>query len=128
VQTLVSDWKTAGAEQVAESWLGLAGGSAARPDLVISQNDEMAVGVLRAFAAMRPSWGKVPAIGIDGLPDYGQRLVNEGVLSATILNPSPTGPGVDLVARWLRGEKVTSVTIPVRPYPSIEELAPLHGA
>jgi ABC-type sugar transport system substrate-binding protein len=126
--TLVADWKTAGAEKVTESWLERAGDSLVRPDLIISQNDEMAVGMLRVLRERKPSWGKVPAIGIDGLPDHGQRLVREGVLSATILNPSPTGPGVDLVVRWLRGEKVGPITIPVRPYPAIEELAPLPRA
>jgi simple sugar transport system substrate-binding protein len=128
LETLVGDWKTSAAEKQAEAWLDRAGDAAARPDIVISQNDEMAEGVLRAFRARRPAWGKVAAIGIDGLPDYGQRLVQEGVLAATILNPSPTGPGVDVVARWLRGERVDFVAIPVRPYPSIEELSPISGA
>jgi ABC-type sugar transport system substrate-binding protein len=126
VQTLVADWKTAGAEKATHAWLEAAGDIAAKPDLVISQNDEMAEGVLRVLRVKRPSWGKVAAIGIDGLSDYGQRLVHEGVLSATIVAPSSTGPGVDLVVRWLAGEKVTPVTVPVHPHPSLLELAPLR--
>jgi ABC-type sugar transport system substrate-binding protein len=128
VETLVADWKPAGAAKATEAWLERARTGAVKPDLIVSQNDEMAEGVLRTLRASRPEWGRIPAIGCDGLPDGGQRLVREGDLVATILNPAPFGPGVDLVVRWLRGEQVEPVTIPARPYPAIEELAPLGSA
>jgi len=123
--TLVGDWKPAGAARETTAWLERTGSSAVKPDLVVSHNDEMAEALLRVFREKRPAWGKVPAIGCDGLPDVGQRLVNDGDLLATIINPAASGPGVDLVVRWLRGEKVDPVVVPVRPYPAIEELAPL---
>jgi ABC-type sugar transport system substrate-binding protein len=122
-KTLGSDWTAAGAKRVTEAWLGLAGKSAQKPDLVVSLNDEMAVGVQHAMQAKHPEWGKIRAIGCDGLPDGGQRLVKEGVLAATIVTPASTGPGTELVVRSLRGEKVGPTSaVPVRPFPSIEEL------
>ena len=123
-KTLGSDWTSAGAGRVTEAWLKLAGKSAQKPDLIVSLNDEMAVGVLGAIHAVHPDWGKIPAIGCDGRPDGGQRLVKEGVLAATIVTPATTGPGVDLVVKSTRGEKVDlSAAIPTRPFPSLEELA-----
>lgn len=123
-KTLGSDWTGPGAQKVTESWLALAGKSAQKPDLMVSLNDEMAVGVLKAIQAKRPEWGKVRAIGCDGLPEGGQKLVKEGVLEATIVTPATTGFGTELVVRTLRGEKVDqSVAVPVRPVPSLEELA-----
>jgi ABC-type sugar transport system substrate-binding protein len=123
-KTLGSDWTGAGAQKVAESWLALAGKSAVKPDLIVSFNDEMAVGVLQAIQAKHPEWGKVRAIGCDGLPESGQRLVKEGVLAATIVTPATAGSGTEQVVKSLRGEKVDqAVAVPIRPFPSIEELA-----
>ncbi len=122
-KTLGSDWTEAGAAKVAEAWLKLAGKSALKPDLIVSLNDEMAVGALKAIQSVHPDWGKIRAIGCDGLPEGGQRLVKEGVLAATIVTPACTGTGVELVVRALRGDKVeVASSIPVRPFPSLEEL------
>jgi inositol transport system substrate-binding protein len=123
-KTVSADWKCAGAERATETWLRLVGNAAVRPDLVISQNDEMAEGALQALHANRPDWGKLRAIGCDGLPGSGQRLVREGVLAATIVTPPATGAGVDLVVKSMRGEQVPpGLSIRVRPYPALEELA-----
>ncbi len=80
----------------------------------------MAVGALAAIHAIRPDWGAIRAVGCDGLPESGQRLVREGVLTATVVTPTTTGPAVDLVARSMRGEQVPPVeSIPTRPFPPI---------
>jgi ABC-type sugar transport system substrate-binding protein len=124
-KTLTADWSSAGAEKVAASWLKLMREDAARPDLLGSLNDEMAVGALQAFRTNRPAWGAIPAIGCDGLPQGGQRLVREKVLVATIVTPPTTGPGLELVAKFLRHEEVPKVTfVPVRSFPPLEELKP----
>ncbi len=123
VKTLSADWTAAGAQKATESWIRLAGKAAQRPDLVVSLNDEMAAAVLQAVRANRPDWGALRAIGVDGLVDGGQRLVREGILAATIVTSTTTGPGVDLVVRFLRGEKVPLVSdVGSRPFPSLEQL------
>ena len=125
-KTIGADWSLAGAERGVTSWLGLAGKSAVRPALIVAQNDEMAVGAVRAIQAARPEWGAVPAIGVDGLASGGQRWVREGILAATIVCATPTGAAVELVASALAGKQVPPVTVvPVRPYPPPEQLAPL---
>lgn len=101
----------------------MAGSAASRPDLIVSFNDEMAMGSLEATRAVRPDWKGVRAIGCDGLPDGGQRLVEEGVLAGTVVTPATTGPGVELVARSLRGEQVPPASsVPVRPFPPLDAL------
>lgn len=123
-KTLGSDWTSAGAEKVTEAWLKLAGKSASKPDLVVSLNDEMAAGVLQGIQRLHPEWGKLGAIGCDGLAEGGQRLVREGVLSGTIVCPATAGAGVELVAQSARGEKVgPAASLAIRPFPPLEELA-----
>jgi ABC-type sugar transport system substrate-binding protein len=123
VKTLAANWTTAGAEAAAEGWLGPGARTAVRPDLVLSLNDEMAVGVLRVIERRQPDWGKIRAVGCDGLADGGQRLVREGILAATIVMPATAGICVDLAARSRRGEGVPLVTtVPVKAYPPLETL------
>jgi ABC-type sugar transport system substrate-binding protein len=120
VKTLTADWTVAGAEKATRSWLKLAGERAVQPELVVSMNDEMAVGALQALRAERPRWGAISAIGVDGLPQGGQRLVREKVLSATIVCPASAGAGVDQVTLTLRGEKPRPVVeLPVQSFPAV---------
>ena len=111
-RTLSADWTGATAERLAAGWLRHAS-DAARPDLFVAQNDEMAEGVLRALAKERPQWGAIPVTGCDGLEDAGLALVRAGTLAATIVIPPRGGLAVEAVARHLRGEAVpfsTAVT------------------
>jgi ABC-type sugar transport system substrate-binding protein len=110
VKTLAGDWTAASAERAAQFWLRL-GGKAERPDLVGAQNDEMALGVRKAFLELRPEWKGVRFTGVDGTPEGGQRLVEERVLAATVITPPPTGAAMDLVAHALHGEATPPFTL-----------------
>jgi ABC-type sugar transport system substrate-binding protein len=122
-KTVTADWTTAGAAKGVDQWLRLLGKAAPKPDLVVANNDEMALGALQALRAVRPEWGKLPAIGADGLPGGGQRQVREGLLSGTVVTPATAGTGVEVAARALAGQPVPPETlVPVRPFPSLEEL------
>jgi ABC-type sugar transport system substrate-binding protein len=123
-KTLTCDWSEANAERVMHSWLKLTLANRVRPDLIGVQSDPMAIGVRRAIAATRPEWLDIPITGVDGLPHSGQRLVNDGVLAATVVKPSTTGSALELIARAIRGERTeTSITSPVLSFPPIEEIA-----
>ena len=121
VKTLAGDWTEASGEKAATLWLRL--GRAARPSLIAAQNDAMAAGARKAIAAWKPEWLDLPITGCDGLPDGGQRMVREKTLSATVVQPTSTGPAIELVARGLRGETVPPATsLSARTFPSLEEL------
>jgi ABC-type sugar transport system substrate-binding protein len=101
VRGLNGDWTEAGGEKAVLSWLRLKTAEAFRPDVVAGQNDSMALGARKALREQRREWGSVPFLGCDGLPEGGQRMVAEGVLTATVVTPSNTGPALEIVARWL---------------------------
>ena len=127
VKVLSGDWTADSAERAAGFWLELAA-RIERPDLVGSQNDEMAVGVRKAIAALHPEWKGIAFTGVDGLPEGGQRMVRQKILTATIITPSPTGPSLEMVARALRGEKVPPFALMTpRVFPALEELKPVKG-
>ncbi len=127
-QTLHGDWTEASGEKAVTSWLRLKTSEAFRPDLVVSQNDAMAVGALRAMRKLRPTWAAVRCTGCDGLPAGGRRRVESGELAATIVKPTTTGPALELVARALAGELATSeVVLAPQSFPFEEDLESCHG-
>ncbi len=125
-----AQWTEESGELAMQSWLRLRTGSTDRLDLVICQNDDMAVGARRvlhqqARSLGNPEWRSVPFIGVDGLPEGGKRLVDAGELVATVINPSNTGPALELLARWFTsGEKPPEVLVlPPESYPPEAEIA-----
>jgi ABC-type sugar transport system substrate-binding protein len=107
------------------SWLRLKSSQGFRANLVGAQNDAMARGARKAILALRKSWkGELLAIGCDGLPEGGQRLVKENELTATIVTPTTAGPAVDLVAHALQGRAAPpQLILQPRSYPPEEDLA-----
>ncbi len=95
-------WTEASGEKAVLSWFRLKEGSAATVDLIASQNDHMAVGARRGLLSLRPESARLPVLGIDGLEAGGQRLVQEGRLTATVVMPCNAGRAVEIVAKWLQ--------------------------
>jgi ribose transport system substrate-binding protein len=118
LRVLSGHWTEASGEKAVRAWLRLKTSDTLPPDLVGCQNDSMALGARRAIEALVPERSSVPFTGCDGLPEGGQRLVREGKLAATVITPPNTGPAVDLVAKFLRGEPTTTdVTLKPVSYP-----------
>jgi ABC-type sugar transport system substrate-binding protein len=125
-----AQWTEESGELAMQSWLRLRTGGAERLDLVICQNDDMAVGARRILHQQArtlgyPEWRNVPFIGVDGLPEGGKRLVDLGELAATVVNPSNTGPAIEMLARWFTtGQQPPEVLVlPAESYPTETELA-----
>ena len=72
---------------------------------MFAQNDEMALGAMRALQTAGKT--DVMVVGFDGTPD-GVKAVNDGKMAATIAQlPEMIGAkGVDTAAQVLKGEKV----------------------
>jgi ABC-type sugar transport system substrate-binding protein len=129
VRTLNGAWTEASGEKAVASWLRLKTAEAFPPDLVASQNDLMAAGARKALLEHRREWATVPYLGCDGLPEGGQRLVAEGLLAATVITPSNTGPALEIVATWLRSRHAPHrelILVP-RSYPPETQLSPRAG-
>ena len=120
------DWTEAGGEKAVVSWLRLKTAEAFQPEVVACQNDSMAVGARKALREHRLEWGAVAFLGCDGLPEGGQKLVADGVLAATVVTPSNTGPALEIVARWLQATHVPprEVLLPARSHPAEDRLRP----
>lgn len=84
---------------------------------VAAGNDELALGARRACEALalaehREALLKARFLGVDACPTYGQRLVAEGRLAASVLTPANTGLALALLDRfWSKG-----APLPLRSY------------
>jgi ABC-type sugar transport system substrate-binding protein len=101
-RTVNGDWTEKGGGRAMASWLRLKTVELFQPDLVVCQNDIMAMGARRVLRQQRPEWARVPFLGCDGLPKSGQQQVEAKHLAATVVIPSNTGPALDLVAKWVQ--------------------------
>jgi ABC-type sugar transport system substrate-binding protein len=120
-------WTEDSAQAAVRRWLRLKSSDSVAIDLVAAQDDSMARGARRAMeeAGDAPRHGrKVAYLGIDGVPEVGQRLVDTGELTATIVMPSNTGPAIEHLVRWGRSGVIppATVTLPVAPYPDIPKM------
>lgn len=132
IQLVVLDalWSEESAEHAVRSWLRLRPASEREVHLVAGQDDSIARGARRAFEAAAEGAHHplgVPFLGIDGVPSEGQRLVQQGVLTATVVMPSNTGPALEAIDGWLRTgtRPKAALRVPVRSYPPEEQLSPL---
>lgn len=120
VRLLTGEWTEASGERAMLSWLRLSSSVGETPRLVAAQNDAMAIGARKAIAERRPEWLHLPFTGCDGLPEGGQRLVNEGQLAATVIVQSNAGPAIDLIATQMNGRGHAPARLVLQPksYPS----------
>jgi ABC-type sugar transport system substrate-binding protein len=126
VSQVYGNWQTGLAEEAVAEWLRVVLQTRVRLDLVVCQNDAMAVGarnVLERLAAQHPDLTRVAVTGLDGRDDVGKTLVDQGRLAATIVLPSSGAPAVEWLAKAFKGESVPrAVVLPVTSYPDLPEL------
>lgn len=113
-------WTEEEAEKEVALWLRVGGSRMPNIDIVVSQNDDMAVGIRAAFHAVGRS---LPMIGCDGLPANGQQMVTRGELAATVVMPTTTTLAVAIAARAIAERTWPEPTVlPPTSYPKVESL------
>ncbi|HMJ52821.1 MAG TPA: sugar ABC transporter substrate-binding protein [Polyangiaceae bacterium] len=123
------NWSSESGERAMGNWLRAFGGSELPLYVVGAQNDRMAMGareaLLKAAAQNKRSARRFAVTGCDGSPSYGQRLVGEGKLTATVVIPSVSGRAVVELASVIDGgpPPPLAITVGVSSYPDIEVLA-----
>ncbi len=127
--TFRADWTSEGGEQALRSWIQTVDPCELPKCLVGAQNDNMAVGAKQALASEaeargQPDIAKVRVTGCDGLPGFGQRLVREGTLAATVVIPPTAGRAVDQVGAALGGaaQPPEELVLNVSSFPSLRDL------
>jgi ribose transport system substrate-binding protein len=128
LEVVEGGWTLDGGRRVVESWLRTARAGQTF-DVVACQNDEMAVGALRALDIVateldRPELMRARILGCDGLPAEGRRLVDERKLAATVSVPSTAGVALDLLIRSLNGgnRPPLETLMPCGSYPTMDSL------
>ncbi len=125
-----SDWTSEGARRVVESWAAKIKRKEDMPAAFAAQNDEMALGTRQALRDIdsRRDWpvGGAPIVGCDGADDFGQRLVREGRMKATVVMTPASGAAIEWIARARgKGELPPAhVVLPVTSYPPLSKLKP----
>lgn len=117
------DWMPFSSQQHVTKWL--ASGCPA-PDMIVCQNDEMALGAHMALEEARrrgATIGRVPVVGLDGM-QLGQDLLRQGKIAATIMMPSCTRQAVELIHRTFQGDIGGDVFLGVSSLPLIRDLNP----
>lgn len=128
VSTLKGQWTEESARRAVSSWLKLSTSQKATIDLIVSQNDAMAIGARKAFQELpseieRERWLSIPFLGCDGVPKTGQSWVRSGLLLATIFTPPNTGPAIEMLVDALQHKK----NLPERAFTVAASIPPIES-
>jgi ABC-type sugar transport system substrate-binding protein len=120
--TLHSDWTIEGGARTMHDWVRVFQKRELPRFIVGAQNDLMAMGAkgaLEEVARGRQDFSAdaISICGCDGSPGYGQRLVGEGKLAATVIMPVGAGRAIAEIASMLQGGPAPPATILLKPLP-----------
>jgi ABC-type sugar transport system substrate-binding protein len=124
-----ADWTSAGAQQVAQYFGQSIEIGSAKRYVVGAQNDDMALGVRQVLEQLSNTGGRhelrdIAVTGCDGAPLFGQRMVDECTLAATVVIPPTAGRAVDAIALALNTGRPhrRDIVLKVASYPPLDEL------
>ncbi len=133
-QTSYGDWSQESGRVATERWLAGFPKANLPSFVLVGQNDNMAMGAREAVEESFKAAGKaVPVnlrvLGCDGSAGFGQRLVIQGKLSATIVVPPVSGRAIDAFAQGLAGggRPRPVEAVGVSSQPSLEALRTKYG-
>jgi ABC-type sugar transport system substrate-binding protein len=126
VYNVNSDWTTLGGTNLMNEWLQIFASGKLPEFGVAAQNDEMAMGARHALIARaRVESGflaaRVPIVGVDGAAGFGQRLIREESISATVIVPPTAGRAIQEVVSMLRSggpRPESEVVLAPSPFPN----------
>jgi ABC-type sugar transport system substrate-binding protein len=123
-----ADWTSEGARRAIEAWAPSITAKDDFPTALVAQNDEMALGVRQALRDIdcRRDWNiaSVPILGCDGAKRFGQRLVREGRLKATVIMPPASGAAIEWIARARKSGEIPPVRVllPALSFPNLSRI------
>jgi ABC-type sugar transport system substrate-binding protein len=128
VFTTHGDWTREGGAHAMREWGRVFRGGQLPSFVVGAQNDAMAMGArdtVAEFTRERSNFSldAVSFSGCDGSPAFGQRLVIDGKLSSTVIQPVCSGRAIAEIAAMLHGGPRLPAMIELKPQPFPEHLA-----
>jgi len=125
---LNADWTSERARMAVARWAADLSSDSELPGMFVAHNDEMALGVrqaLRDVASQKDlPLGAAFITGCDGSQTFGQRLVREGRLKATVIMPPASGAAIEWIARIRTKSEQPPVRVvqPVTSFPAASSL------
>jgi ribose transport system substrate-binding protein len=127
--TLKGQWTEESAIRSVGSWLKLSTSQKVAIDLVVAQNDAMAMGVRKAFQSFLPEsdaehFLEQPFLGVDAVPSTGQAWLRSGLLTATVFTPPNAARAVELLAEAFNFSRLPAerILIPPSSLPALDKL------
>lgn len=125
-----AQWTEASAYKAVTAWLRLSTSQQSHMDVIVAQNDAMAIGARKAFQEVpdqstRDRWLALPYLGCDGVPNTGLSWVKSGLLAATVVTPPLAGQALEMLATSLQTGAVAPELTLVAPssFPTLDKLA-----
>lgn len=136
LKTLTADWTQQGAYKAVARWLRLRPAHDAPVNLVAAQNDEMAIGARQALqkevSALEAQWWMgLPYLGSVCCPDTGPQWIRQGLLTASVINPSTADVALEMMVRAIQTKTQPPERTMLTPesYPQLQTLSShMHGA
>jgi ABC-type sugar transport system substrate-binding protein len=129
MRTLVGDFSEQSGYKAVGRWLHLKTSESTPVNLVLGQNDDMAVGAKKAFkenltGEQQQRWTSLPYLGVDCCPGAGKEWVARGLLTASVVSPPTAGIALELMVKAIHSKSKAPERTVVSPssYPAIERL------
>ena len=116
-ETSAGQWIERDGTMAFENWYRIAKARDPVVHAIVAGNDELAYGARQGCEALanaqhRQALLQAKFLGVDALPGYGQKLVKQGLLTASVFTPANTGAALEHLYRfWTQGTPV-----PLRAY------------
>jgi ABC-type sugar transport system substrate-binding protein len=116
-ETAAGQWIESDGRIAVENWYRISKSRNPVVDVIAAGDDELAVGARQACEALanpqhRQALLRARFLGVDACPTYGQKMVAQGLLTASVLTPANTGLALSQLHRfWTQGTPV-----PLRSY------------
>jgi ABC-type sugar transport system substrate-binding protein len=120
VQVLDGNWTAEFAEMIVGGWLRMVMARQSPINLIGCQNDHMAVGAKKAVRSVavhlnQPQIANIPVTGVDAVPSFGQRLVAQGDLLASVIMPSTAKAALEQLSRLMTSQQMPQEVIVLSP-------------
>jgi ABC-type sugar transport system substrate-binding protein len=125
---LNGDWTSERARMAVEHWAVELTAETELPTMFVGHNDETALGIRQALRDTESQkdlpLASAPITGCDGSLTFGQRLVREGRIKATVIMPPSSAAAIEWIGRFRTRNELppARVVLPVASFPSLSSL------
>src|SRR5882672_1178167 len=129
-----ANWTSDAGYRAMSSWLRLSTSRGESIDLIVAQGESLVLGARKAMqeqsGADWDKWSRLPLLGVDGLPQGGQKWVRDGMLAATVVVPPNAGVALEILMKAIQTgiQPPENTLIAPVSYPPIASLAARNAA